>query len=251
MNDGPMSQGDPTSERPGGARWCAEHRRWECTKQRTKGRGDCHNIAVAGTATCRNHAGVSLEVAKAQGQARITAFSALGGTPGIDPGFAVLASLHMSWLRANLYAGLLEDQVEDQSDEPVGGWDEDGEEGYPRGVAGQPSAAGVAGLIGHTYSADKVAGIFASGEARRALVDLEAQERDRCVRYAKTAHDMGIAEREVKLAESQGQLLASVVRNILGDLELSEEQQERAAGVIQRRFREAAVGELEQAGGAA
>jgi hypothetical protein len=109
----------------------------------------------------------------------------------------------------------------------------------------------VAGLIGHTYAADKMAGIFASSEAQRALVQLEAQERDRCVRYAKTAHDMGIAEREVRLAESQGQLLASVVRNILGDLQLTEEQQERAAGVIQRRFREAAVGELEQAGGAA
>jgi hypothetical protein len=197
------------------------------------------------------HAGMPSDVARARGAAVITAFSVLGGVPSVEPGYAVLASLHLSWLRLHLYAGLLEEQVGAEQDEPVGGWDEDGEEGYPRGVAGQPSAAGVAGLIGHTYAADKVAGIFASGEAVRALVTLEAQERDRVVRFAKVAHDMGIAEREVKLAELQGALLASVVRNILGDLELTAEQQELAPGVIQRRFREAAVGELEQAGGAA
>lgn len=246
----PTQPTQPKQPHPGGARWCETHLRWECTKRRNRGRGTCHAPAIGGLDACRMHVGMPLGVAVARGQA-VTAFSSLGAMPAVDPGFAVLSMLHVSFLRAHLYAGLLEDQVEDQADDPVGGWGEDGEEGYPRGVAGQPSAAGVAGLIGHTYSADKVAGIFASGEARRALVDLEAQERDRCVRYAKTAHDMGIAEREVKLAESQGQLLASVVRNILGDLELSEEQQARAAGVIQRRFREAAVGELEQAGGAA
>lgn len=192
------------------------------------------------------HAGVSSEVAKAQGRARITAFSALGGVPSIDPGLAVLASLHMSWLRVHLYARLLEEQVGDESDQPVGGRpDEDGEYG-PRGVAGQPSAAGVAGLIGHTYSADKMAGIFASGEARRALVDLEAQERDRCVRYAKVAHDMGIAEREVRLAEQQGELMATVIRNILGDLGLSPAQLELAPAAIQRRLREAVGADVVQ-----
>lgn len=182
----------------------------------------------------------------------ITAFSALGGVPSIEPGYAVLASLHLSWLRLHLYAGLLEEQVGAEHDEPVGSWNGDLEdEDFGRGVGRQSSPAGSAGLIGHTFAADKQAGVFASAEAVRSLVVLEAQERDRVVRFAKVAHDMGIAEREVKLAESQGQLLASVVRNILGDLELTAEQQERAAGVIQRRFREAAVGELEQAGGAA
>jgi len=193
------------------------------------------------------HVGMRLDVAVARGEA-ITAFSALAGTPLVEPGRAVLSMLHVSFLRAHLYAGMLEDQVEDQADEPVGGWDDDDESGYPRGVAGQPSAAGVAGLIGHTYSADKMAGIFASGEARRALVDLEAAERDRCVRYAKTAHDMGIAEREVRLAEQQGQLLAAAVQNILGDLDLTPEQQGRVPDVVGRHLR--AVAELE-AGGAA
>lgn len=230
----------------GGARWCPEHGRFECKAQRKHGAGDCHAIAIDGTPYCRMHAGVSLEVAKAQGQARITAFSALGATPSIEPGYAVLASLHLSWLRLHLYAGLLEEQVGADAAEraSLSG-------GFTDGAADdQPAPEGVRGLIGHTYAADKGAGIFAASEAIRALVGLEAQERDRVVRFAKVAHDMGIAEREVKLAESQGQLLASVVRNILGDLTLTPEQLEQAPGVIQRRFREAAVGELETAGGA-
>lgn len=242
---GPTSGDHPTNV--GGARWCQQHGRFECKAQRKHGAGDCHAIAIDGTPYCRMHAGVSLAVAKAQGQARITAFSALGGLPSIEPGYAVLASLHLSWLRLHLYAGLLEEQVAvaGEAAQLMGGNFTDG------AAEDQPSAEHVAGLIGHTFAADKGAGIFASGEAVRALVTLEAAERDRVVRFAKTAHDMGIAEREVKLAESQGQLLASVVRNILGDLELTAEQQELAPGVIQRRFREAAVGELEQAGGAA
>lgn len=238
----------PTSV--GGSRWCPQHARFECKAQRKHGAGDCHAIAIEGTPYCRMHAGVSLEVAKAQGQARITAFSALGGTPGIEPGYAVLASLHLSWLRLHLYASLLEQQVGAEADEPVGSWNGDLEdEEFGRGVGRQSSPAGTAGLIGHTFAADKQAGVFASAEAVRALVSLEAQERDRVVRFAKTAHDMGIAEREVKLAESQGALLAAVVRGILGDLDLSAVQLERAPEVIQRHLREAAV--LEVTGGAA
>lgn len=238
--------GDDRPTRAGGSRWCEEHRRWECTAQRKGGRGECHSIAIDGTSKCRMHAGVSLEVAKAQGQARITAFSALGGVPSIDPGLAVLASLHMSWLRVHLYARLLEEQVE--NDASGAHWAHP--ENLTDGAADdQPSPDGVRGLIGHTYAADKQAGIFASGEAVRALVALEAQERDRAVKFAKVAHDMGIAEREVRLAESQGQLMAAVIRNVLGDLGLTPEQQALAPAAVQRHLREAAMAEIE--GGAA
>jgi hypothetical protein len=192
-----------------------------------------------------NHSGRSLEVLKAQGQARITAFSAVGAVPGVEPGYAVLASLHMSWLRVHLYARLLEEQV--RADEAEGGLLDSR---LTDGVADDQAAAeGVRGLIGHTYAADKMAGIFASGEAVRALVQLEAQERDRAVRYAKVAHDMGIAEREVKLAERQGELLALVIRGVLDDLDLTEEQLARAPEVVQTRLR--SVAELEATGGAA
>jgi hypothetical protein len=244
MSDGPTIPDHPT--RPGGARWCEEHGQWECVKPRSKGRGTCHGVAVTGTDACRMHAGVSLEVARAQGQARITAFSALGAVPGVEPGYAVLAALHMSWLRVHLYARLLEEQV--QNDASGAHWAHP--ENLTDGAADdQPSPDGVRGLIGHTYAADKGAGIFASGEAVRALVTLESQERDRAVRFAKVAHDMGIAEREVRLAEKQGELLASVIRGVLDDLDLSEEQ--KAAGLASAGQRLRAVAELEATGGAA
>lgn len=232
---GPTQSSGP-KQSPGGARWCDEHSRPECVKPRSKGRGVCHGPAIEGTDSCRMHAGVSSEVAKAQGRARITAFSALGGVPSIDPGLAVLASLHMSWLRVHLYARLLEEQV--ANDASGAHWAHP--ENLTDGAADdQPSPDGVRGLIGHTYAADKMAGIFASGEAVRALVQLEAQERDRAVKFAKVAHDMGIAEREVRLAEQQGELMATVIRNILGDLGLTPEQLELAPAAIQRRLREA------------
>lgn len=239
MSDGPTIPDHPT--RPGGARWCDEHGQWECTKPRSKGRGTCHGVAITGTDACRMHVGVSLDVARAQGQARITAFSALGATPGIEPGFAVLASLHMAWMRLHLYARLLEEQVEHDA-----GAHYSGQHVTPGGSDSQESPEAVSGLIGHTYAADKQAGIFAASEAQRALVGLESAERDRVVRFAKVAHDMGIAEREVRLAEKQGELLASVIRNVLGDLDLSSEQQERVPDVVGRHLR--AVAELEAGG---
>src|SRR5690606_37389336 len=79
--------------RPGGARWCEEHQRWECTRPRSKGRGTCHGIAIAGLDKCRMHAGVKGEVAKAQGQAVITAWNAMGAAPDIDYRMAVLGVL--------------------------------------------------------------------------------------------------------------------------------------------------------------
>lgn len=243
-----MAEGGPTSANPGGAKWCEQHERFECTRQRTKKRGDCHNIAVSGTDVCLNHGGQSLDVLKAKGAANkaMTAFSALAGVPTVEPGRAVLAMLQMSWLRLHLYAGLLEAQLAAQ-----GGTADDVPADLDDVDPSDPAADGpiTGGLIGHTYAPAKGGeGRVVTGEAPRALVVLEAAERDRIVRYAKVAHDMGIAEREVKLAEQQGQLLARVITQVLGDLELSPVQQAKAPSVIRTRLRAAA--ELE-AGGAA
>jgi hypothetical protein len=37
----------------GGTRWCEQHRRYECTRQRHHGRGDCHGSAIRGLDACR------------------------------------------------------------------------------------------------------------------------------------------------------------------------------------------------------
>lgn len=222
---------------PGGARWCDEHGRYECTRNRTKGRGQCHQAAIRGTSACQNHGGISIEAARAKGEA-ITAWSALGADPSVDPATAVLGMLHVSWLRVHLYAGLLQAQVEAQG----------GSEGdVPADPGNVPPEAGdgprQGGLIGHTYAPARGGeGRVVTGEAPRGLVMLEAAERDRVVRFAKVAHDMGISERQTQLAEAQAVMLARVLRRVLERLELAPERLEQAQGWLAAELEAVALG---------
>jgi hypothetical protein len=233
----------PLPMNPGGATWCEGHGRFECTKTSKRSHERCHSWAIRGTAACRNHSGKRLAVAKAQGEA-ITAWSAFAGLATVTTTEAVLGMLQMSWLRAHLYATLLEEQVAQVRAQSGGLPALDGEEegdggGQVRGAV--PVGPGV-GLVGHTFGAVKDIGIYATGEAARGLTMLEAAERDRCVRFAKTAHDMGIAEHQVRLAEQQGQMIAEVIQRVLATLDLSAAQRSLAFEVLPRELR--AVGGL-------
>lgn len=206
-----------------GAVWCEQHQRWECSKNSKRTQTRCHAVALLGTPACFSHAGKRRDVAKAQGEA-VTAWSALSGKPVVSHTEAVLGMLQMSWLRVHLYAGLLEQQVtaaqEAAAREPADAevrtavGDAFGVDLDDPPAKGAPPVGPGVGLIGHTFSGVKDLGVFATGEAIRGLAQLEATERDRCVRFAKVAHDMGIAEREVQLAEQQGALLAGVVGRV-------------------------------------
>lgn len=68
-------------------------------------------------------------------------------------------------------------------------------------------------------------------------VQLWQQERAHLVRVSKEAINAGIEERKVRLAEQQGSLLASVIKAILGDLDLSPEQQKQVPVVVPRHLR--------------
>jgi hypothetical protein len=217
VSGAPTRLPDPT--RPG--RWCDQHSKQECAKQR-KGGGLCHGAAITGLDACRMHAGQRVEVAKAKGEA-LSAWRAVPGRPGVSPSEAVMAMLHMSWARVHVYAGLLERQVA-QAQELDGG--------QGLGGGGDPELGPGAGLIGHTRSASPSVGVYVSGEAVRGLAGLEAAERDRCVRFAKAAHDMGIADREIRLAEAQGALLAGAISRILDGLELSPSQRALVPRVV-------------------
>ena len=214
-----VTMASPTDPNPGGARWCEEHQRWECTKQRRKGRGPCHNVAIRGTNACRMHIGVKSEIAKAQGQARITAWNATQGDASIDYRMAVLGVLQMTWLRLASYSELLRRQVgdaEDQVDEDEGS-----------------DGSGVSGLIGYRYGAGGRDGrVYVQSEEVRALVALEAAERDRVVKYAKTAHDMGISDRLTSLAERWGDVVAGRITLILDSLDLTPEQYARVPDLL-------------------
>jgi hypothetical protein len=56
-----------------------------------------------------------------------------------------------------------------------------------------------------------------TGEYIRGLAQLEAQERDRCANFCRLAITAGLAERQVRVAERQGQLLAELLRAVLAD----------------------------------
>lgn len=206
---------------PGNARWCEDHRRLECDKQRKRGAGTCHGPAVRGKDACKKHLGIRRDRARAEGEAVITAWSAVGrAEKRIDASFAVMGMLQQSWLRAALYGDLLRRQVEKEGSHEVS-IDED-------------DHADSSGLIGYRFgAAGKDGTIYAQSEEVRALVALEAQERDRAVKYAKTAHDMGISERLTGLAETWGDLVIGRIMLVLSGLALTPGQQEKVPELIQ------------------
>lgn len=196
---------------PGMARWCEGHTRLECVRNRTKGRGQCHAPAVRGTDRCTKHGGVRREILRTKGEATISAWNATRGTPTIDYRMVVLATLQMTWLRLGAYSELLRRQVAT-----------DGEVADDPGTQDQPQASG---LIGYRYgAAGKDGVVYVQNEETRALVNLEAAERDRVIRYAKVAHDMGISERLTNLAERWGDIVATRITLMFEALELTEAQ---------------------------
>lgn len=213
---------------PGNARWCTDclpDGRMECAKSRRRNRGACHAPAIRGTDACRTHGGVTMSVAQVKGEARITAWSALGvekGAKTINSGMAVLGMLQMSWLRATAYGEMLRQQV------ALGG-----AIAVPEGH--DPSAElEASGLIGFRYgAAGKDGTIYAVSEEARALVALEAAERDRVVRFAKTAHDMGISERITNLAERWGDVVITRIMLVLEGIDLTAEQEAKVPALIQ------------------
>jgi hypothetical protein len=73
-----------------------------------------------------------------------------------------------------------------------------------------------------------------------AWVRLYREERAHLAAVSKAALAAGIEERRVRLAESQGALLAGVIRAVLGDLDLTPVQLERAAEAVPRHLRSVA-----------
>lgn len=219
----------------------------KCTKRRTDGE-PCQAQAVAGTEACTKHAGIPTAQAKARGQV-VVELSRWGITDKtLDPGLTLLQLMTQSFYRAQMYAGLLEEAYE--AAERLRGADATGE--LPPSVDSSTDrdravqdlqrifgAGGVSTLIGNTYAADKDGGVFATGEAIRGLVNLEAQERDRAAGMAAKAIAAGLATRQVELAERQGALVADMVRALFADPELglSAEQLQHAPVVAARHLR--------------
>jgi hypothetical protein len=100
------------------------------------------------------------------------------------------------------------------------------------------NTGGVAALVGNTYGAAKDVGVYVTGEAIRGLADLEAKERERCANFASKAVAAGLAERTVRIAERQGQLMVEMVQAALRKVDLSPEQASAFKAALARQARE-------------
>jgi hypothetical protein len=74
------------------------------------------------------------------------------------------------------------------------------------------------------------------GKQMHVLQRTRAEAQDRLVKYSKTALDLGLAERSVRLAEQFGQTIARLLEGIREDLELNTKQKERWPIVIRKHL---------------
>jgi hypothetical protein len=151
-----------------------------------------------GVGRCRLHGGNSPTHNRAAERAMATRAVVTYGLPReVDPHTALLEELHRTAGAVAWLTGMVADLEESDAHGPVG----DGE--HPRHEA-------------HVW------------------IRLYQEERGHLARVAKTCVDVGIEERRVRLAESQGELLAQVIRGVLSDLGVANHPQ--ASTVVRRHL---------------
>ena len=218
----------------------------------------CGQPAKRGTVppACRHHLGGPRKHAEAAVRVELESWLP-GDGPYADPGEVLLALVTQSATRVRKYATLLAHAeaaaarvqallehdrllIADEGAVP-GETRDDGRESPALQAARADlhhvfTTGGVSAIIGHTYSSTQTGGIYATGEAVRALVIIEAQERDRAARFAKLALDAGIAERQVRIAERQGAILEQVLIGVLDELGLTDAQLDTVPDRIERHL---------------
>ncbi|MGH7743230.1 MAG: hypothetical protein ACREQ5_00205 [Candidatus Dormibacteria bacterium] len=135
------------------------------------------------------------------------------GDTHTDPGECLLRLVSQSSARAQFYAELLQEQ-------------------YERADAGQETTtlpARISVLVGRAFALNRDGQPVPVSEAVRALVQLEGEERDRLCSFAAKAIAAGLAERQVRLSERMGAMMAEVLRGVLGDPALGLSDDQRAA----------------------
>lgn len=221
-----------------------------CTGRKANG-DRCGGWRVRGSDKCYRHLPNPKARARAAVRAEVQAWGL--GDAQVDPGEVLLRLVSQSAERAERYAGLLSDAYDaaerlrqaHDAHEFVVSADEDGGDSVPAAVQAARAdldrifgVGGVAALVGHTYAASNAGSVYATGEQLRGLAQLEATERDRCANFAAKAIAAGLAERQVKLAERHGALIADVLRAVLNDpvLGLSEQQRKAVPSVARRHL---------------
>lgn len=179
----------------------------------------CGSWPVRGSTVCRVHGGGAPQV-RAAAARRVAIAEAhkvvarLGGVIGVDPLDALVEMVHEAAWNVAAYRLVIE-----RYDVTVG---LDGAVAVPevRDGTGVQNAAQV-----------------------HILVQAYDQERDRLVRYAKLCVDAGVDERRVRIAESQGQLLARVVQAAVDATNPTPQERRAAIKAGAEAMRELGAGE--------
>jgi hypothetical protein len=163
----------------------------------------CTRPAIAGATVCRAHGGAAPQVrAHALVRAELSKWTL--GEAVDDPGEVLLRLVTQSRMRVDAYSAELE-----------------------KLVAESPTLRDA--LVG-----DAMGEFGKVGEYIRGLAQLESLERDRLATFASKAVQAGLGERQVRLAERQGEMLAAVLSRILDNssLGLTAYQKELMPGVM-------------------
>ena len=183
-----------------------------CTAQ-TKAGNPCKSVAIHGALVCWKHGGAAPQV-QAKAAVRYELSRWVMGDTLDDPGETLLKLITQSRRRADAYSEELT-------------------------IRSEPYETLQEALVGDSWITGADGTAYKAGEYIRGLVLLESQERDRCASFCLKAIAAGIAERQVRLAEQQGALIAEVIRAMIADPEfgLSVEQQEVGRKIASRHLR--------------
>lgn len=196
-----------------------EHHPRRCTGHRKDG-APCSKWALHGSTVCDRHLINPQARKRAAVRAELQTWGL--GDATADPGTVLLQLVTQAANRAHFLGQLLQEQ-------------------YDRVEAGQETTtlpARLSVFIGRTFALNRSGDPVPVAEAIRALVQLEGEERDRAANFACKAVAAGLAERTVRLAEKQGELIAEVLRAVIGDpsLGLSLEQQALIPGLVREHL---------------
>lgn len=132
---------------------------------------------------------------------------------------------HVAWLR---------ERVQEIEQAAGGVVDPDWDEDETGSAASRPSAL-VWGITRRKTGGDDHG--VTEEAAPNIWLKLYQQERTHLVKVCAEAIKAGIEERRIKLAEQQGALVARAIRAILGDLDLTPEQEARVPDIVPRHLR--------------
>lgn len=185
-------------------RWCEEHGRWECTHQRSKGRGQCHAIERLGTGGCVLHAGSKQDEKNAAAKlVRRQPTLGAGQLRDVSPGQALLEEVartaqEVEWLG----------QLVGVMDQDAVVWGRDRE---------------------RVSSAGEWPGTEVLSTAKpHVWVTLYHQQRRHLAAVCAAALAANVDERMVRIAEAQGAAIVQLLQAIFADRELALTAEQRA-----------------------